>query len=98
MIVIEMNGENPNSAPAWWDGDSTKDFLRFDRETSTFPGFGHLTSGDVLLVLNEDPRPWPGNPTFVGVDCVFGQRRIWFLVDTSSSRRTAFGYSLTGMA
>ena len=61
--------------PVWWDGDA-------DPLGRTPLGIGHFYGGEFIIVLNENPRPWPYiHTTQVGIDCVWGTRRIWFLVN-----------------
>lgn len=82
------------SMPAWWDGTP--------RPLDRLPlGLGHFQDDEFLLVIAEDIRIWPGSPTFVGVDCIWQDKKIWFLVDTDADRdltKRPFGYELTKMA
>lgn len=91
--IFNNRNDRPDNRPVWWDGDNTKDPLRFI--SGRMPGIGYFTSGEVVIAVNEDRRPWPGNPSFVGVDCVYNDKKVWVLVDTAHGRNEAtFGFSI----
>lgn len=93
--MIVRNNHDVNCAPACWDGLPNP--LEFDAKNRKLRGLDQIPDGSFLTCIGRNPRQWMNSPTFVGIDCLFNDRVVWFLVDTNEARdevETPFGYDL----
>ncbi len=93
--LIVCNEHADHCAPAFWNG--LPDPLQFDPSSGGLRGLAHFPSESYITCIGNDIRPWMNSPTFVGINCLYKDRIVWFLVDTDASRdekKNPFGFEL----
>jgi hypothetical protein len=93
MVVRNMH--DVKCAPACWDGSD--DPLAYDAKKKALKGLEHIPNGSYLTCIGRNLRPWMNSTTFVGIDCLYEDKVVWFLVDTNETRdleKSPFGFDL----
>lgn len=94
-FLIVYNEHFTNCAPAFWDG--LPDPLEFNPSTGGLRGLDYFPDESYITCIGDDVRPWMNSPTFVGINCLYKDRIVWFLVDTNQARdesKKPFGFEL----
>jgi hypothetical protein len=94
-FLIIRNEHDTHCAPAFWDGQPNP--LKFNPATGGLRGLNYFPDESYITCIGDDVRPWMNSSTFVGINCLYGDKIVWFLVDTDQSRDTTkrpFGFDL----
>lgn len=93
-MIVRDSGD-VKRCPVVWDGSS--DPLRYDAATHSLAGLKEIPTGTYITCIGKDKRPWIQGPSFVGIDCLYEGKIVWFLIDTDSTRdpdKRPFGYDI----
>ncbi len=93
--MVVRNEFDAHCAPACWDGSDNP--LDYDPKKKGLKGLEHIPNGSYLTCIGRNPKPWMNSTTFVGIDCLYEDTVIWFLVDTNEARdltKSPFGFDL----
>lgn len=93
--MIVRSTVDTERGPVVWDGSI--DPLRYDRSTHSLAGLKTVPTGAFITCIGKDKRPWLESPSFIGIDCLYEGKIVWFLIDTDAVRdpeKRPFGYDI----